>query len=186
MLWPEHPETFSSSRLIESSLAETANLPGNAEGVIEEPETIPQLYTEPNSDTSDNEDSAHATHHTPCEMSQSKALHKALVRTCQSIWRQKNALKNPSTEISPHLSHVISRRCSFLLQTVFKRAHLNRRSAVKLLQNFKEDCNRDWDNVPVDWIDVKEASKQNVTQASLDQETFLKFKTRIEKLFKKH
>lgn len=179
MLWPEHPETFSSSRLIEESLAATAKLPEDDEDLTMEPETIPQLYTSPSdtSDTSDTSDSVSSSHRT-------NALHEALVRTCQSIWRQKNPLDN-STEINPHLSHVISRRCSFLLQTVFKRAHLNRRSAVRLLQSLPENRCRDLDNVPVDWGDVREAARQIVGQAALDQETFYKFKMRLDKLFKK-
>ena len=145
-----------------------------------QPEDIPQLYTE-----SSESDGSEGESEEICEMTQSKALHKALVRVCQSIWRQKRP-PSSSPEIDPHLSHAISRRASFLLQTVFRRAQLNRRSAVKLLQSFPQNRHRDLDNVPVNWEDAREATKQTIGQAALDQDTFVKFKIRLEKLFKKH
>jgi len=185
-MWPEHPETFSSSRLIEPSLASTAKLPDNDE--ITEPEIIPQLYTD-NSDTSDSDTKDCDTNDSDteglCEMNQSAILHKSLVRTCQSIWRQRNH-PSSSTEIDPHLSHVISRRCSLLLQTLLKRAHLNRRSAIKILQSFPQNFNRDLDNVPVNWQHGREPTKTIIRQAALDQGTFVKFKIRLETLFGKH
>ena len=177
LTWPEHPETLSSSRLIEPSLAESVKLPQENEILIETKE-IPQLFSEfKEEDETDNQDQ------TPCEMIQSMILYKALVRASQSIWNRKNP-SSPSA-IDPHLSHAIARRCSFLLQNVFRRAHLNRRSAVKLLRKFPQNANRDLENVPVNWEDLREAAKQIIGQAALDQDTFVKFKFRLEKLFKK-
>lgn len=176
-MWPEHPETLSSSRLIEPTLAESIKLP-QEDNILIETKKIPQLFTEfKEEDETENQDQI------PCEMTQSMILYKALVRASQSIWNRKNI--SSSSEIDPNFSHAIARRCSFLLQTVFRRAHLNRRSAVKLLRKFPQNANRDLENVPVNWEDLREASKQIIGQAALDQATFVKFKLRLEKLFKK-
>ena len=175
MLWPEHPETFSSSKLIGSSLAQIDS--DEFDGIDE----IPQLYTGAEADDLEDEEMEHSRVR-PGQMNQSRLLYKALRRTCQSVWRQKDP--SSTSEIDPHLSHVISRRCAFLLQTVLGGAHLNRRSAVKLLQRFPGNGNLDLDNVPVNWEDLREAARQNIGQAALDQNTFVKFKIRLEKLFK--
>lgn len=163
---------------MERSVASRAKLP--EQGSFDEISEIPQLYSEIDEEDELKEDD---TTEGFCEMNRSKVLHKALIRTCQSIWRQKNP--NSSSEIDNHLAHVISSRCSFLLQVIFKRAHLNRRSALRILQTFPMNATKDLDNVPVNWEDVREASRQIIGQAALDQDTFLQFKKRLQSVFRK-
>ena len=107
-------------------------------------------------------------------------LYKALVHSDPIIWNpQESSSSSKSIHISRH-------RSSLLLspQTVFRRAHLNRRSAVKLFANSRKTPTGSLENVPVNWEDLREAAKQIIGQAALDQDTFVKFKFRLEKLFK--
>lgn len=198
LTWPEHPQTFSHSRLISAAS-------GQIDYSLDKEEAefvgIPPHYiSSDESEDSDSEDEESKP--VPlCEISQNPKLHAALVRTCQSIYRQRSAeFKQTASsgeslieEIDPHLSHVIARRCSFLLQQIFSRALLTRRSALKLIQQIdsasqkqqQQVKNSDVENVPVNWEDTREATRQLVGQAALDYEVFSKFSARLHKTFKK-
>lgn len=155
VVWPEHPQSFSGSRLMSGGQAD---------------------YNQDLAAESDKQDGAVGL----CEMAANPNLHSSLLRTCQSIYRQKT-LK----EIDPKLSRVIAKRCALLLQTVFSRSLLNRRSASKILSNFPQTHNMDTDNVPVNWEGTKAAARQLINQAALDAETFSKFSSRLHSTFEK-
>ncbi len=186
LTWPEHPQTFSASRLIVGLQNYTENEIAHDTRQVE---PIPQFYTcDSESDSSETESNT-----TPlCEMEQNPNLHSALLRTCQSIYRQKTennrelvSTLDLSAEIDPHLSHVIARRCSTLLQQVFSRALLTRRSAIKLLRLNGQSRNTDVDNVPVNWEDAREAARQLVGKAEIDFDLFLKVSARLTRTFTK-
>lgn len=192
LTWPEHPQTFSSNLLLANhqNYSET-----DLSTDTHELDPISPFYIASDSETEDeliteNEVNSSVAPVPLCEMDQNKNLHDALLRTCQSIHRQKlgksaNFSENdlPPLEIDPHLSHVIARRCSTLLLQIFSRALLTRRSAIKLLQQNGQSRNTDVDNVPVNWEDTREAARQLVGQVEIDHDLFLKFSARLTKTF---
>lgn len=172
LVWPEHPQTFNDSRLL-------SNPPDTFTDQITS-ERIPHLLT----DVDSSEDDEPLDTLNPCKMSQSPHLHRSLLRTVYSIFLHKTRT-NPTASLDPRLAHSIARCTALLLQTVFTRAALNRRSAVRVLKRFPRAHQAvDIDNVPSNWETTKLAAEQLVGQAALDQETFMKFADRVDKTFK--
>lgn len=178
LTWPEHPETFEDTRLI-----------SNARNFTEADyqrltEKIPKLLTDhveyEDDDSSDSCDSCDDIG--LCRMAHSRHLHKSLLRTIHSIFIKKSL---PATSLDPVLAHSIARRTAFLLQTLFTRTALNRRSAVRVFRQFPHVFQTaDFDNVPSNWESTKLAAEQLIGQAALDQETFTNFASRLEQAFK--
>ena len=206
LTWPEHPQSFDKSRLISGQ----EDLGLDSGGVVK---LIPKFYSSDSEDadcypcdpcestvtstsTSNSTSTDTSASSLPlCEMTSNSRLHAALIRTCQSIYRKRIRIQSKnkqhqqaSSEIDPHLSHVIARKCSFLLQSLFSRSLLTRRSALKILLRQQPDklCqpqNMDFDNVPVNWEDTREAARQLVGQAALEHENFLNFLARLNRTF---
>lgn len=167
MTWPEHPQSFSQSRLI-------SNPPNHTENVVDDQKIPLILPNDSDSETSADEDDRHGL----CKMANSRHLYQSLLLTVHSIYTR----KSHKSAIDPRLAHSIARRTALLLQTLFTRTALNRRSAARLLSHFSHTA--DFDNVPSNWETTKLAAQRLIGQAALDKETFEKFSARLNDTFK--
>jgi hypothetical protein len=181
LTWPEHPETFKDSRLI----CGPPNLklcPGQLSKRI----SNLLLLAHDSDDSADETDEESVD---LCKMTQSRQLHKSLLRTVHSIYNQKTCKSNPNdvsaSILDSRLAHSIARRTAFLLQSSFIRSALNRQSAVSVLKQFQHvNETADVDNVTSNWETVKLATEQLIGQVALDQETFDNFSCRLDETFK--
>lgn len=120
-----------------------------------------------------------------CKITQSKNLYKSLLRTAHSIYHRKTS-STATAHLDPRLAHSIARRTALLLQSVFIRSALNRRSALRVLKQFQlVNETADVDNVTSNWETTKMAAEQLIGQAALDRETFNNFSSRLDQTFKK-